>query len=136
MKGFDASLDIQRAEHDGDDLPEGFVAYVIPTDISKPPKEVHVRGLNELQKRVGGYIELIPQDRDDVTVYCNEQGKIEGLAPNPRATVAFGRYLQEGDLLVGPVIITGHDPETGDLTDLPEDVQETFRLIIREVYGS
>lgn len=113
----------------------GHLAFVIPTDPTKAPQQVTVCGLEELQKRVGGYIQFIPVDRPDVALYCNEEGKIHGLAPNPRATAAFRRYLSEGDYLAGPVVVAGQDPDTGDLIDLPEDVQKTFRFIVEEVFA-
>ena len=43
--------------------------------------------LKELQKFVGGYIELVPCA--DRVAYCNEEGRLNGLPPNALASLAF-----------------------------------------------
>lgn len=74
------------------------------------------------QKVVGGYIELVPCSYN-ITVYCNEEGKIQGLPPNHRATALFGEWLQPWDIIAGNVIVVGPPDKDGYDTDL-EDVDE------------
>lgn len=69
------------------------------------------------QRVVGGWIELVPNPHD-VTVYCNEEGKIHGLPPNYRATHLFGAWLQPWDIIAGDVIVVGPPDEEGYDTDL------------------
>ena len=52
--------------------------------------------LDELQKFVGGYIEMVPYAK---YVYCNEEGRLKGLPQNQIATLMFNM------LLVGDVIL-------------------------------
>lgn len=71
--------------------------------------------LDELRAAVGGDIELVPLiDRFNgrpCVVFCNEDGKIDGLEPNPAAQalwcLAVGPALD--DFLVGPVAIVSGD---------------------------
>lgn len=74
-------------------------------------------GLAVYQKVVGGYIELVPNPHG-VTVYCNEEGKIQGLPPNHRATALFGEWLHDWDIIAGNVIVVGPPDEEGYDTDL------------------
>lgn len=81
--------------------------------------------LEDLQSRVGGYIEAVPGfsrffDYDGPTpcvAFCDEEGKIKGLPVNPFAT-EFWRADRPGggDVLVGMVVIvTGDDEFMGAL---------------------
>jgi hypothetical protein len=67
--------------------------------------------LENLQKIVGGYIEVIPGPRGSIII-CNEEGKLRGLDPN---------MPYNGDLLVGTIIVCGTNEENFD--DLPIDLE-------------
>lgn len=76
------------------------MAYIIRTDgtiehIGKQPK------LEALQKAVGGYIEYVPCDGPLGFMYCNEEGKLMGLPPNPKAT----RMIDFHDIIAGDVVV-------------------------------
>lgn len=80
--------------------------------------------LKQLQKAVGGYIELIPQfttlGGSPCHAFCNEEGKLKGLPINRRATQLWHDALPspgllgEGgalvDYLVGPIAVVIGDP--------------------------
>lgn len=70
------------------------------------PKNGKKFSLEELQGFVGGYIELVPdltgKRKGKEIVYCNEEGKLEGLPLNREATL---KYAPPGDVLVGDVIV-------------------------------
>ena len=55
--------------------------------------------LPELQKYVGGFIELVPAGIPGVIVYCNEEGQLKGLRSNMLASVICEQHL------VGDVIL-------------------------------
>lgn len=58
--------------------------------------------LEELQQAVGGYIEPVDSMMTDGTVaYANEEGRLVGLEPNPKATEAVKWPYP----IVGPVVI-------------------------------
>lgn len=60
--------------------------------------------LEELQKYVGGLIEIVPLDGRTVMV-LNEEGKIDGLQPNRRATDIYQSYNHIEDCIVGDVVL-------------------------------
>ena len=90
------------------DIPEGYPGH-----------------LDGLQEAVGGWIEYVPTEQD-VTVYCNEEGKIEGLPPNPVATAMFGQMLMQHDYLAGDVVVVGAQDEEGNDTDLDTQAWLSF----------
>ena len=57
--------------------------------VVEPGKEPYVKeidsGLKSLQHEVGGCIEAIYPYEDPVALVCNEEGKLEGSAPEPRS---------------------------------------------------
>lgn len=82
--------------------------------------------LADMQKIVGGYIELVTVpahgDRSGASLYVNEDGKRLGLPQNPRATDFCrqnGVGLAADDGLCGDVLIMG-PPEDSDDTDVPD----------------
>jgi len=80
---------------------------VIRKDLEKLPT------LDELQKVVGGYIELIPHFEtylgEKCIALCNEDGKLNNLPFNSTATVAWIKNSSSDfiidDMLVGDVVI-------------------------------
>jgi hypothetical protein len=85
-----------------------------------PVKVVQQDGLGDLQALVHGPVEALAlRDRDDAAAYVNEQGLLDGLVDNPRAT----RLL--GVAVAGPALLCGFDPTTGEQTPLPDDLAET-----------
>lgn len=63
--------------------------------------------LEELQRFVGGYIELVPGCRRDKPAYCNEEGRLRGLPFNELASHVFRQEL------VGDVIVCDSRQEAG-----------------------
>lgn len=74
--------------------------------------------LEVFQKIIGGYIECVRFLRE-VTLICNEEGKIHGLPHNIRMM---------GDTIAGPCIIVGVDEE--DFTDCPLSM-EGWKLFLK-----
>jgi hypothetical protein len=71
------------------------VAYVYRVGATEPERIVSVGGdfsLLQLQKFVGGYIELVPGIRPYVA-YCNEEGRLKGLPVNALASRKYGQEL-------------------------------------------
>ena len=62
--------------------------------------------LEEMQKAVGGYIE-IAYDDGKTQIICNEEGKLLGLPLNVEATRMWGELIGTipNDVLVGDVLI-------------------------------
>ena len=64
--------------------------------------------LEEMQKYVGGLIQIIPLDGEgleDMLLVVNEEGKNIGLSFNPFATIEWTKYYGETDFISGDAII-------------------------------
>lgn len=86
------------------------MAYILKVDGSTEPigEKGRYLKLDELQKAVGGYIELvrIPKHNGDRTLLViNESGKLEGLPVNPIATVEYCKTHLGSDTIVGGVVV-------------------------------
>ena len=85
--------------------------------IKRPDEEYgHVCNISDrlenLQKTVGGYIEVVPlttsPDGKPILLICNEEGKLKGLEPN---------FSIDGELIVGTIFLCSSRGEEFD--DLP-----------------
>lgn len=76
------------------------------------PSDGKTFSLEELQKFVGGYIEVIGLlniNYPRQLLVCNENGKLEHLPVNEKATEVWDKHYGASDVIVGDVLIT--DPE-------------------------
>ncbi len=65
--------------------------------------------LEEMQSIVGGYIELVELNETD-TMVLNEEGKLEGLPINIKATGLFrSHYPNSNDIIVGNVLVCNNN---------------------------
>lgn len=77
--------------------------------------------LATLQKAVGGYIEAVTLN-DNLTMWLNEEGKMEGLPHNPLAQHFFDLRFGTGvDYIVGNAVFTGGADENGETLGLEND---------------
>lgn len=72
--------------------------------------------LSGLQSIVGGYIQIIPGPRDDVDFVVNEEGLVEGLPLNTKASVSVGYPLLGNVAVIGAEIT-----DDGEMTSMPGD---------------
>lgn len=73
---------------------------------------------------VGGWIEAAPTD-ESLTLWVNEEGKINGLPLNPLGHALWGEVdiygcIAAGDWLAGPCVITGPPDDDGNSTAVPD----------------
>jgi len=96
--------------------------------------EQPVLTLAYLQEKVGGSIEVTSGGTEDGiwSVYLNDEGKINGLPANERAT-RIARALNwqgmRGDVFAGDVLFLGPSDENGDDTDVPQFVLDAAEKI-------
>ena len=95
--------------------------------IAEPMREAFIytikNELEELQKIVGGYIETLDFTREDnVTIICNEEGKINGMALN-RSLAHEGEIWE---IIAGTMIIVGDDYENGEFISLTDEQAEKY----------
>lgn len=96
-----ASLDMEPRVFDTDDYPSTYDAIV---------------------EGVGGYIEAVflPASHTILpsqTMYINEEGKLNGLPRNHRATALTRGILSPSDFVVGDVVIAGPPDSEGEDTE-------------------
>lgn len=90
-----------------------------------------------LQAQVGGNFDAVNVDLPDggrVTLWINDEGKYRGdFGPNDLASALCwaAEAIEPSDFIVGPVIILGFDPETGEDLAVPERLE----LILKAVAG-
>lgn len=68
------------------------------------PKDGYDFRLEELQKIVGGFIEIIRID-DVRTMVVNEEGKLNGSELNPQATKIYRSAIGGYDVIVGDALL-------------------------------
>ena len=98
------------------------ISLVINTE-GKVTKE-YLDGYAALSNAVEGYIECVPSS-DEVTMWCNEEGRVMNLDLNSVATQLWKLFddygcLNEGAMLVGPIVIQGPVDNYGECTDCPD----------------
>ena len=80
--------------------------------------------LKAKQDLVGGNIEYVSRDcYSDVIFICNEEGKLLGLP--------FNRDIGQ-DIIAGPFIIVGDDPEIGEDRSLTDEQIKKYQNIFNE----
>lgn len=85
---------------------DGYIRVLVV----EPLKEPHIAEIKNdytaMQEIVGGCIEFVPLPDDDCHIYCNDEGKLDGLPGN--------RKMDHGDILCGTFLICADDGEGND----------------------
>ena len=76
---------------------------LIKTDGAESTKETMT--LEEMQAWVGGYVQMVPLP-DGRELWCNEEGKIDGLPVNAKATAIWEKNYGPTDIIMGNAIIS------------------------------
>lgn len=90
---------------------------VLVVPVGGPPAVQEIEDtLGEMQRLVGGYIQAVPL-KPDVDLYCNEEGKLQGLEPN--------RNVPEiCDVICGDFFISRCNPDGEPMSLTDEDIAE------------
>ena len=84
-----------------------------------------------LQSGVGGWIEPVDLS-EEVTMYCNEEGKLGDYLPNPIATIIFNTtFAPTRDIIMGDVVFTGGVDDEGDTLGLPAEAEAAIRDVVK-----
>ena len=98
------------------------VLVVEPNEL--PKEEMIDNTLKAKQDLVGGDIEYVSRDYyPDVIFICNEEGKLRGLP--------FNRDIGQ-DIIAGPFIIVGDDPEIGEDRSLTDEQIKKYQNVFNE----
>lgn len=83
------------------------MAKIYKTDgtiLDVEPKNKKFFKLEELQKIVGGYIEIVELNNGEIIV-LNENGKVDNLPYNDEATKIYKENINTSDFIVGDILI-------------------------------
>ena len=86
--------------------------------------------LKQLQEAVGGLVQAV-DFTPDLTLWCNEEGKLVGLPINPMATFLWEKYFGLTDFICGDVIFTGGTGEEGETLGLNEETAKELRDFLK-----
>jgi hypothetical protein len=76
--------------------------------------------LEDLQRVVGGWVQAV-QLSDTITLWINEEGKLDGLPFNHNATLVWEHFFGKGtDIVVGNAFFTGGVDKDGNSEDISE----------------
>lgn len=82
-------------------------------------KEVDSVEYETLYEAVNGLVELVSIN-EDIDMWLNEEGKLNGLEPNVLATLLFNKVFPTFDVIMGNIIITGGADEEGNTVGLSD----------------
>jgi hypothetical protein len=92
--------------------------------------------LKKLQGAVGGWVQAVDL-QDNLTLWCNEEGKLIGLTPNVIGTHLWEKSFGMTDVIMGDVVFTGGTDDEGDNLGLPHAWQvqlEELATKLRNAY--
>ena len=81
--------------------------------------EVDAIEYETLSTAVNGMIELVSLS-EDVDMWLNEEGKLNGYNPNILATLLFNKVFPDFDVIMGDVISTGGSDDDGNTVGLSD----------------
>lgn len=93
-------------------------ALRINTDFTTEILDLEADSLMQLQEAVGGLVQAVDL-HDDLTLWCNEEGKLIGLTPNIIGTHLYEKNFAVTDTIMGDIVFTGGTDDEGDNLALP-----------------
>ncbi len=104
-----------------------ITAIVIPLDPGQPIRlqQIERHDVNAYRQIVGGNLEVATLDRPLAAMYLNEEGKLNRMRVNHRATTlawVHNSAFRGTDVIVGSALIVGPPNRHGDDTSAPEDL--------------
>lgn len=109
-----------------------ITAIVIPVDPEQSLRreQISPSDVNAYRAVVGGTLEVVAFDRPPAALYINQEGKLDGLNVNARATVLtwiHNSNLRGHDVIVGDALLVGPPDPTSHDSSVPE---EYLRLLL------
>jgi hypothetical protein len=107
----------------------GKVVITINTNGEVAQTELSEITYKFLNESCGGYIQSV-YFSNGVSMYCNEEGKMNGLPYNHKATALWTKDYGQTDLISGNVVLVGEPDDEGDDQGLTQsqidEVMETL----------
>ncbi len=93
----------------------------------KCPMEKEIGGsLEEMQRLVGGCIQVVYPFKDEVALICNEEGKIQGLPLNRALRHADGAVY---DIISGPFFLCAAPADSESFESLTEEQVKKYSAL-------
>jgi hypothetical protein len=111
-------------------------ALRINIDFTTEILDLEEDSLKKLQGAVGGWVQAVDL-QENLTLWCNEEGKLIGLTPNVIGTHMFEKSFGMTDVIMGDVVFTGGTDDEGDNLGLPHAWQvqlEELATKLRSAY--
>jgi hypothetical protein len=104
-----------------------ITAIVIPADPDQPVRQQHIEksDLSAYRQIVGGHLKVLNFDRPPASMYVNEEGKLNRMRLNHRATTLMWVHnsaFRGQDVIAGPAFIVGRPDRHGDDKSVPDDL--------------
>ena len=136
--GSSLALNYEEDSFEVADAPNRIeVLYIEP---GKYPRTITINDtLEEMQHLVGGYIEEYSPFDDDVSIVCNDEGKIHGLPLN--RAIYNEKTGELMDIVAGSFFIVGTPPGAESFQSLTQEQQMKYSKMFRypekftETYG-
>lgn len=113
-------------------------ALRINTDFTTEVLDLEENEYNQIRDAVGGLIQPVDL-KPDLTLWCNEEGKLISLPLNIIATHMWERSFGQTDIILGDCVFTGGTDDDGETIELSQawvtQLQEFAAKIRREVYA-
>jgi hypothetical protein len=93
-------------------------ALRINTDFTIEVLDLDTDTLEKLQGAVGGWVQAVDL-HDDLTLWCNEEGKLIGLPTNVIGTHLWEKSFGMTDIIMGDIVFTGGTDDEGENLGLP-----------------
>lgn len=113
-------------------------ALRINTDFTTEVLDLSNNEYQQLRDAVGGLIQAVDL-KPDLTLWCNEEGKLISLPLNIIGTHLWERSFGQTDIILGDCVFTGGTDEDGETIELSHawtvQLQEFAAKLRKEVYA-
>lgn len=109
----------------------GMITALIVEPNAVPYVKKIAQDWRSLREIVGGPIEGIYPFEDSVSIVCNEEGKVLGLAPN---RALFGSDGHPYDMIAGTFLIVGAEEDKETYSSLSDEMIRKYSDLFREPY--
>ena len=100
---------------------------ILVIEPEKCPVEREISGsLEEMQKLVGGYIQVIYPFEDEVVLVCNDEGKLQGLPLNRALRDSEGKIY---DVISGTFFLCAAPADSDSFQSLTEEQLTEYKAI-------
>jgi hypothetical protein len=103
-------------------------ALVITTAGEMSVIDIADNELSTLQGKVGGWVQAVDLN-DTLTLWCNEEGKLEGLPVNRYGTELWESVYGKTDIIVGDIVLTGGADDDGETLGLSDTKIEAIKSL-------